>query len=99
MLVLTRKQQQKIQIGENITVTILRVKGSVVRLGIEAPDDVRILRSELACVQMDDRLPSDDTTAVEESAEADPRMQPSHRPLPACNPSTRGVLERMLATC
>lgn len=48
MLVLTRKTQQQIQIGNNITITILQVKGQAVRVGIEAPRDVRILRCEVA---------------------------------------------------
>ncbi|MBI1902169.1 MAG: carbon storage regulator [Planctomycetia bacterium] len=47
MLVLTRKVQEKIQIGQNITVTVVRVKGKAVRLGIEAPESVRISRGEL----------------------------------------------------
>ncbi len=47
MLVLTRKQQQQIQIGEGVTITILKVKGNTVRIGIEAPSDVKIVRSEL----------------------------------------------------
>ena len=47
MLVLTRKLQQQIKIGEQITVTILRVKGQTVRVGIEAPRDVRVIRGEL----------------------------------------------------
>jgi carbon storage regulator CsrA len=47
MLVLTRKLQQKIKIGEAITVTILRVKGQTVRVGIDAPRDVRVVRGEL----------------------------------------------------
>lgn len=47
MLVLTRKQQQQIQIGEGVTITILKVKGNAVRIGIEAPADVKIVRSEL----------------------------------------------------
>jgi carbon storage regulator CsrA len=47
MLVLTRKQQQQIQVGEGVTITILRIKGGSVRIGIEAPSDVRIVRSEL----------------------------------------------------
>lgn len=47
MLVLTRKQQQQIQIGNGVTVTILKVKGNTVRIGIEAPSDVKIVRSEL----------------------------------------------------
>src|SRR5262245_5051270 len=47
MLVLTRKLQQQIKIGEQITVTILRVKGNTVRVGIQAPRDVRVVRGEL----------------------------------------------------
>lgn len=47
MLVLTRKPNQKIRIGENITVTIVRVTGNTIRIGIDAPRDVRIIRSEL----------------------------------------------------
>lgn len=48
MLVLTRKADQKIQIGSNITITVIEVKGRYVRLGIEAPREVRIVRSEIA---------------------------------------------------
>ena len=48
MLVLTRKYQEKIRIGENITITVLRTKGKAVRLGIEAPADVPVIRGELA---------------------------------------------------
>lgn len=47
MLVLSRKQNQKIQIDERIIVTVLRVRGNSVRLGIEAPREVRVVRGEL----------------------------------------------------
>lgn len=47
MLVLTRKLDEAIQIGDDIKVTILRVKGNTVRIGIEAPRDVRVVRDEL----------------------------------------------------
>ena len=47
MLVLTRKQNEKIQIGGEITVTVLRMKGKTVRLGIKAPAHVNVLRGEL----------------------------------------------------
>ncbi|ADB18308.1 carbon storage regulator, CsrA [Pirellula staleyi DSM 6068] len=47
MLVLTRKLQQQIKIGDNIVLTILKVKGQTVRVGIEAPRDVHVVRSEL----------------------------------------------------
>ena len=48
MLVLTRKYQEKIRIGNNITITVLRTKGKAVRLGIEAPVDVPVIRGELS---------------------------------------------------
>lgn len=48
MLVLTRKAGEKIRIGPDITLTVLEVQGNRVRLGIDAPDDVRVLRAELA---------------------------------------------------
>jgi carbon storage regulator CsrA len=47
MLVLTRKPQQQIRIGDNITVTIVKIKGNTVRVGIEAPRSVRVVRGEL----------------------------------------------------
>jgi carbon storage regulator len=48
MLVLTRKLDESIVIGEHITVTILKVHGDRVRLGIEAPKEIPIKREELA---------------------------------------------------
>ena len=47
MLVLTRRLNEQIQIGDNITVSILRIKGNTVRVGIEAPRQVRVVRGEL----------------------------------------------------
>ena len=47
MLVLTRRKNQKITIGENIVITIVRVANGTVRVGIEAPDAVAIVRNEL----------------------------------------------------
>ena len=51
MLVLSRKLQQEIMIGDNIKVTVLKVKGNTVRLGIEAPRSVRVVRGELPPVE------------------------------------------------
>jgi carbon storage regulator CsrA len=47
MLVLTRKHQEKIRIGDNIVITVLKTKGKAVRLGIEAPMEVPVIRGEL----------------------------------------------------
>jgi carbon storage regulator len=46
MLVLTRGIDEGLVINENIRVTVLRVSGGVVRIGIEAPQDAVILRGE-----------------------------------------------------
>ncbi|MFO0913750.1 MAG: carbon storage regulator [Pirellulales bacterium] len=47
MLVLTRKAQESIRIGNDITITVVRLEGKTVRLGVEAPRSVRVLRAEL----------------------------------------------------
>ena len=47
MLVLTRKKDEMIHIGDGIRVTVISVRGDRVRLGFEAPPEVRILRTEL----------------------------------------------------
>jgi len=47
MLVLTRKPQEQIRVGEDVVITILRVKGQSVRIGIQAPPEVSLLRAEL----------------------------------------------------
>lgn len=47
MLVLSRKQSEMIQIGENIFVKVIRTGQRDVKIGIEAPSDVRVLRAEL----------------------------------------------------
>jgi carbon storage regulator len=49
MLVLTRKPGEQVAIGSDLTVTVVSVFGKKVRLAFTVPDDVRILRSELAC--------------------------------------------------
>ncbi|MEX2026299.1 MAG: carbon storage regulator [Pirellulaceae bacterium] len=61
MLVLTRKLQERIKIGENVTITVLRVKGNAVRIGIEAPRSVRVIRAE---------LPTDGEASAVESLQA-----------------------------
>lgn len=65
MLVLTRKPREEIRIGNGVTITILRVKGQQVRVGIEAPNDVRIVRGEL-----DDQPETDSVDATESANSA-----------------------------
>ena len=48
MLILTRRVDESLVIGDNVTVTILGVKGNQVRIGVDAPCDVAVHREELA---------------------------------------------------
>lgn len=48
MLVLSRKLGQRFQVGTDIRVSIVKIDRNSVRIGIEAPDDVRIHREEIA---------------------------------------------------
>ena len=68
MLVLTRKLQETIKIGDNVTIYILRVKGNTVRLGIDAPRQVRIVRGELT----EKLLPADGASAMGRDSSTDP---------------------------
>ena len=47
MLVLSRKSMERIQIGENIVITVLKIRGDKVQIGIDAPKEIHVLRSEL----------------------------------------------------
>ena len=54
MLVLSRKQDEKIMIGESITLMVISIQGDKVRLGIEAPKEVSIHREEVyRAIQME----------------------------------------------
>ena len=46
MLVITRKVRETITIGDNIIITITKIKGNRVSIGVEAPKNVRILRDD-----------------------------------------------------
>jgi carbon storage regulator len=47
MLVLSRKRDERIVIGDNIVITVVEVRGDKVRLGIEAPSEVPVHRQEV----------------------------------------------------
>ena len=47
MLVLSRKESQRIRLGDSIVITIVKISGDKVRVGIEAPNNILVLRDEL----------------------------------------------------
>lgn len=47
MLILARKENQSIMIGDNIEITIVSIKGDHVKIGINAPTDVKVFRKEI----------------------------------------------------
>ena len=48
MLVLSRKQNERIRVGESVVVTVVRVSGDKVRIGISAPLEVSVCRREIS---------------------------------------------------
>ena len=86
MLVLTRKKGEKIVIGENITITVVEIRGDKVRLGIEAPKDVGVHREEIwVKIQAGELPPSgepqtDDSKQVTDDIQLEPPTeQPAKR--------------------
>jgi carbon storage regulator len=62
MLVISRKRGERICLGDDVTVTVLEVVGSTVRLGIEAPDEVRVYRHEIwEAVKQENKAAADTT--------------------------------------
>ena len=47
MLILSRKVDEKIKIGDNITITLIEVRGDQVKIGVEAPNNVKVFRQEV----------------------------------------------------
>ncbi len=68
MLVLTRKGNQSIMIGDEIEVSVLAIMGEKVRIGIEAPRSVPVFRKEVYLeIQQDSSSPEEDRKAVDEA--------------------------------
>lgn len=57
MLVLSRKESERIKLGDSIVLTVVRVSGDKVRIGIQAPPDLLVLRGELERFEQPDELP------------------------------------------
>jgi carbon storage regulator len=72
MLVLTRKSNQSIMIGDDIEVSVLSVMGEKVRIGIQAPQRIPVFRKEiyLEIHREDDAVPADDDGHLPEAHES-----------------------------
>jgi carbon storage regulator len=79
MLVLTRKLLEKLYIGDDICVTVVRLEGGQVRLGIDAPREVAVVRAELLADHPRPKLQPAGPTLLS------PR--PRHAPPVRCSPS------------
>ncbi|HEY3412508.1 MAG TPA: carbon storage regulator [Armatimonadota bacterium] len=82
MLVLTRKQGQSIVIGDSVEVFIVEVRGDQVRLGIEAPRTVPVVRREVLV----------ETAATDREA-AVPDTDDGHRPDPGVTLKSNGLCD------
>ena len=76
MLILTRKVGEMIRIGDTVTVRVLEVRGSQVRLGVDAPADVRIFREEVYRAIQDEQADAPRGELAPAAAGATPRRKP-----------------------
>jgi len=67
MLVLSRHENEEIHIGDDVKLTVVKLKGNLVRIGIEAPVNIRVVRGELTNFSTIANGVSDET-AVESAA-------------------------------
>jgi len=80
MLVLTRKSNQSIVIGDDVIVTVLEVRGDHIRLGITAPRDVPVHREEIWVARSEAALSAVPGGSVAPSVEPRPRRGRGGRP-------------------
>lgn len=72
MLILSRKVGESIAVGDNIRIVVNRIAGNRVALGIEAPNDVRVVRGELE--RFVDEFGSDEAAATTDAVPAAPAV-------------------------
>lgn len=68
MLVLSRKVGERIQVGDDVTITVVRINPNSVRIGIDAAPEVAVMREELA-----DRAPAPSGPGGDDQARLQPR--------------------------
>lgn len=75
MLVINRKKNEKVLIGEDVEVTVLEVRGDKVRLGIKAPRETEVDREEVRLSKRQGRKPA--SQPIPEATPTPPPSQPS----------------------
>ncbi len=63
MLILSRRESESVHLGDDIVLTIVRVSGEKVRIGIEAPPHIKVLRNELE-IEVDIKQPVEPSEKV-----------------------------------
>ena len=71
MLILTRRVGETLMIGDEVTVTVLGVKGNQVRIGVNAPRDVAVHREEIY-----ERIKREQAEQAEQQGESEPDSVP-----------------------
>ncbi|TWT98423.1 carbon storage regulator [Stieleria varia] len=92
MLVLSRKLDEKIMIGDDIVLTLVKIDSNRVRIGISAPKDVHILRGELAGKEIDGEVElehSERQHAFAHPEDQTLKTAKTHRSKPTASPKSR----------
>lgn len=96
MLVLSRKKNESIVIGDNVRIEVLKISGNTIRLGIVAPREVSVLRGEIAPYEVDSNAQAtiksnrsvDTKVAGTKVAEARSNYADAKNPLPSSDASS-----------
>ena len=80
MLVLSRKEAERIRLGDSIVITVIRIGGDKVRLGIEAPSDILVLRDELEPHELEILQKSQEVVQSQEAVQATQEPQAPQSP-------------------
>ena len=67
MLILSRRESERVYLGDDIVLTIVRVSGDKVRIGVEAPSHIKILRTELE-MNLSDSKPVQEQSPIRRAA-------------------------------
>lgn len=100
MLVLTRKKDEEILIGDRVVIKVLRIRGSSVQIGIEAPDDVEIVRAELTVAAGHEEVSMEGTGRGPCQKDGPPALPSQHGfSRPQVSRRRAGAMDKLQACC